>query len=99
MDAAVDAYFPILDQLDEFVDGLEQRVFANFDEGALRDIFAVKRLVLVAAPAPRAAARGVQRPHQPAEHAAPAGGRRSTSATCTTTCCASTTRSRPIANC
>lgn len=46
MDAEVDAYFPILDQLDEFVDGLEERVFANFEEGALRDIFAVKRLVL-----------------------------------------------------
>jgi magnesium transporter len=46
MDAEVDAYFPILDQIDEFVDGLEERVFANFEEGALRDIFAVKRLVL-----------------------------------------------------
>ncbi|HEX8848724.1 MAG TPA: magnesium transporter CorA family protein [Gemmatimonadaceae bacterium] len=46
MDAMVDAYFPILDQIDEFVDGLEERVFASFEEGALRDIFAVKRLVL-----------------------------------------------------
>ena len=46
MDAQVDAYFPILDQLDDFVDGLEEKVFANFDEGALREIFAVKRLVL-----------------------------------------------------
>ncbi len=46
MDAEVDAYFPILDQIDEFIDGLEERVFANFEEGALRDIFAVKRLVL-----------------------------------------------------
>jgi magnesium transporter len=46
MDSAVDAYFPILDQLDVFVDGLEERVFASFDESALRDIFSVKRLVL-----------------------------------------------------
>jgi magnesium transporter len=46
MDAEVDAFFPILDQIDEFVDSLEERVFANFDEAALRDIFAVKRLVL-----------------------------------------------------
>ena len=46
MDAEVDGFFPILDQIDEFVDGLEERVFANFEEGALRDIFAVKRLVL-----------------------------------------------------
>lgn len=46
MDAEVDAYFPILDQIDDFVDGLEERVFADFDESALRDIFSVKRLVL-----------------------------------------------------
>jgi magnesium transporter len=46
LDATVDAYFPILDQLDEFVDGLEERVFVQFDQAALRDIFSVKRLVL-----------------------------------------------------
>ena len=46
LDATVDAYFPVMDQLDEFVDGLEARVFVNFDQGAIRDIFAVKRLVL-----------------------------------------------------
>lgn len=46
MDAAVDAYFPLLDQIDEFVDGLEARVFERFDDVVLRDIFAVKRLVL-----------------------------------------------------
>lgn len=46
LDATVDAYFPIVDQLDEFVDGLEERVFVHFDQAALRDIFSVKRLVL-----------------------------------------------------
>jgi magnesium transporter len=46
MDAAVDAFFPILDRLDEFIDTIEERVFASFDEHALRDIFAVKRLIL-----------------------------------------------------
>ena len=46
LDATVDAYFPIIDQLDEFVDGLEERVFVHFEQEALRDIFAVKRLVL-----------------------------------------------------
>lgn len=46
LDATVDAYFPIVDQLDEFVDGLEERVFVQFDQEALRDIFSVKRLVL-----------------------------------------------------
>ena len=46
MDSAVDAYFPILDQVDDFVDGLEERVFGDFDSEVLRDIFSVKRLVL-----------------------------------------------------
>jgi magnesium transporter len=46
MDVAVDAYFPILDRVDEFIDSLEERVFQSFDESALRDIFSVKRMVL-----------------------------------------------------
>lgn len=46
VDEAVNAYFPILDQLDEFMDGLEEKVFASFDQTALREIFSVKRLVL-----------------------------------------------------
>lgn len=46
LDVAVDAYFPVLDQLDEFVDQLEQRVFGQFDETLLKEIFKVKRLVI-----------------------------------------------------
>jgi magnesium transporter len=46
LDTAVDAYFPILDQVDEFVDELEQRVFGQFDEQMLHEIFKVKRLVI-----------------------------------------------------
>ena len=46
VDEAVNAYFPILDQLDTFVDGLQERVFGSFDQTALREIFTVKRLVL-----------------------------------------------------
>jgi magnesium transporter len=46
VDQAVDAYFPIIDKLDEFMDGLEERIFARFDQNSLRDVFAVKRLVL-----------------------------------------------------
>jgi len=46
VDEAVNAYFPILDQLDEFMDTLEEKVFATFDQSALREIFSVKRLVL-----------------------------------------------------
>ena len=46
MDSAIDAYFPILDRIDDFVDSLEERIFASFDQESLRDIFSVKRLVL-----------------------------------------------------
>jgi magnesium transporter len=46
MDGAVDQYFPLLDKIDDFVDTLEQRVVVDFDQSALKDIFAVKRLVL-----------------------------------------------------
>lgn len=46
LDATVDAYFPIVDQLDEFIDSIEERVFVKFDDGARRDLFAVKRLLL-----------------------------------------------------
>ena len=46
LDNAVDAYFPILDQVDEFANDLEQRVFGSFDERLLQEIFEVKRLVI-----------------------------------------------------
>ena len=46
MDGAIDEYFPLLDKIDEFVDGLEERVFKEFDREALHDIFQVKRLVV-----------------------------------------------------
>jgi magnesium transporter len=46
MDATVDMYFPIVDQIDEFTDAIEERVFVHSDAEALRDIFSVKRLVL-----------------------------------------------------
>ena len=46
LDGAVDAYFPVLDRLDEFVDEIEERVFGKFDEELLQEIFTVKRLVI-----------------------------------------------------
>ena len=46
MDATVDAYFPLLDQLDDFIDSLEERVFSKDDRTVLQDIFDVKRTVL-----------------------------------------------------
>lgn len=45
-DYSVDEFFPILDQIDDFVSGLEERVFERFDQSALQEIFRVKRLVL-----------------------------------------------------
>lgn len=46
MDQAIDQYFPLLDKIDEFIDNVEVRVFDNFEQTALQDIFHVKRLVL-----------------------------------------------------
>lgn len=46
LDDTIDSFFPILNQIDQFIDGLEERVFVRFDEAALRDLFLVKRLVL-----------------------------------------------------
>ena len=46
LDDVIDSFFPILNQIDQFIDGLEERVFVKFDESALRDLFLVKRLVL-----------------------------------------------------
>jgi len=46
VDAAVDAFFPVLDAVDAFADAFEERVFVEFDETVLRDVFAAKRLVL-----------------------------------------------------
>jgi magnesium transporter len=46
LDETIDGFFPILNQVDEFLDTIEDRVFVKFDETALRDIFNVKRLVL-----------------------------------------------------
>ncbi|HEX5580073.1 MAG TPA: magnesium transporter CorA family protein [Gemmatimonadaceae bacterium] len=46
IDESIDAYFPLIERLDDFVDRLEERVFVQCDEHAVRDIFTVRRLVL-----------------------------------------------------
>jgi magnesium transporter len=46
MDASIDAYFPVVDQIDAFIDAIEERVFVRFDQAAMRDIYQVRRLVL-----------------------------------------------------
>ena len=45
MDITIDEYFPLLDRIDEFVDGLEERVYHKFDQDVMRDVFAVKLAV------------------------------------------------------
>ncbi len=46
MDAAVDAYFPLIDKVDEFIHSLEERVFEQFDPRVRQEIFTVKRVIL-----------------------------------------------------
>lgn len=46
LDDVIDGYFPIMESVDSFIDGLEERVFVDFDDAALHDLFQVKRLVL-----------------------------------------------------
>lgn len=46
VEGAVDAYFPVLDELNEFVDDLEDRLFTRSEDGVMAELFAVKRTVL-----------------------------------------------------
>jgi len=43
IDQAVDAYFPLVGQLNTLVDGLEERLFEEFDEKLIHEIFKAKR--------------------------------------------------------
>jgi magnesium transporter len=45
IDQAVDAYFPLLEQLNDLVDALEDKLFADFDETLIHEIFTAKRTV------------------------------------------------------
>ena len=46
LDTVVDEYIPMVDQVDDMVDNLEERIFEKYDPGAIKEIFAVKRLVV-----------------------------------------------------
>ena len=46
LDIIVDEYIPLVDQVDDMVDKLEERLFENYDETSIKDIFAIKRLVV-----------------------------------------------------
>ena len=43
IDQAVDAYFPIVESLNELVDSLEEKLFEAFDEKLIHEIFKAKR--------------------------------------------------------
>jgi magnesium transporter len=46
LDAIVDDYFPVMDQVAERVEDLEEQIFSNFDEAALQSIFRLKKDLL-----------------------------------------------------
>jgi magnesium transporter len=46
LDAIVDDYFPVIDQLAERVEDIEEQIFERFSEGALQDVFSLKRDLL-----------------------------------------------------
>ena len=46
MDMSVDAYFPLLDKVNDFVDVLEERAFKGYEQNVIEELSAVKRTVL-----------------------------------------------------
>lgn len=46
LDTSVDAYFPIMDEFDDFLESIEAIVFGKFRGSAIQEIFRVKRLIL-----------------------------------------------------
>lgn len=46
LDAIVDDYFPVLDQLTERVEGIEEQIFERFRQSALEEVFTLKRDLL-----------------------------------------------------
>jgi magnesium transporter len=46
LDAIVDDYFPVIDGVADIVEDVEESVFEDFDEGALEQIFTLKKALL-----------------------------------------------------
>jgi len=46
LDALVDDYFPVIDQLAERVEDIEEQIFERYSEDALQDVFGLKRDLL-----------------------------------------------------
>src|SRR5256886_10658631 len=47
IDQAVDSYFPLVEELNGMVDGLERKLFEEFNEGLIHEIFKAKRSTFV----------------------------------------------------
>ncbi|MDZ4719378.1 MAG: magnesium/cobalt transporter CorA [Roseiflexaceae bacterium] len=46
LDAIVDGYFPVIDQLADRVEGIEEQIFERFRQSALQEVFKLKRDLL-----------------------------------------------------
>ena len=46
MDMSVDAYFPLLDRVNDFIDEIEERAFKGYQQEVIEELSAVKRTVL-----------------------------------------------------
>jgi magnesium transporter len=46
LDSIVDGYFPVVDQVADLVEGIEEAVFERYDGNALEDIFSLKKSLL-----------------------------------------------------
>lgn len=46
LDMSVDAYFPLLDKVNDFIDQLEERAFKGYEQEVIEELSAVKRTVL-----------------------------------------------------
>jgi magnesium transporter len=46
LDAMVDDYFPVIDQIAERVEALEEQIFENYQDSALQEVFGIKRDLL-----------------------------------------------------
>ena len=46
LDAVIDSYFPVLERLEQRLEGIEKQLFEHFSEAALKRIFATKKEVL-----------------------------------------------------
>ena len=47
LDGMVDEYLPVIDELSDRIDALEDAIFADFDKGTLQEIFRLKRELLL----------------------------------------------------